>query len=237
MMPLKLHNAQVSSSLLFLGLVSGSVTLIASIVGHDDIRSIAIGEVVDQGEVTADEIVVALHLVEVALVDILVPLVLAYLDFLGEALESSLLAVVGKVLKDLIELGEGPDNEADEEVLHDVRWVTLQRNAIGTNLDLPDAIDLHGLVILLNVDHLGLQLLLLIFFIECVVSTTLILIVTIIVVFLLGDDFVPKLAHAILTKHNVDEVVDFNIHGNSVDDVELNLALLELSRLGRDGTL
>lgn len=74
----------------------------------------------DHVQVLPDKIIV-LHGLGVEQVDdLLVPLILADFYLLAESLDALLLTVVLQVLQDLIKVGEGSDNEADEEVLHHV---------------------------------------------------------------------------------------------------------------------
>jgi hypothetical protein len=212
---LRLHHV-CSESVLGSEVVGASGGLSAILVVGSEGRILAISlaqEVLfDQVLVASASILEPTHCVQL-------PDFLLLFHLLVEPILSSLFVLVD-ASQDMIDFSEGSADKVDEEVVHHVRDVSLEWVAVRTDFNLQNSLDFLGLVIF--------------FVIVAFFSSFRFIFRLSFSVFFVGDAL-GESSHSELPQDNVDVVVVLHVPLNGMNNVQLNLALLEVSVTVWDG--
>ena len=108
-----------------------------------------LGRLLHLGDVHLDELVVERGLLVEDSDGHFLPGLFLFVDLELEFVESTLLAVLLNLLELHLDLGEGSDGVVDEEVVHHIGVVSLERNSIRSDDNGLDSLNLLDLVVLL----------------------------------------------------------------------------------------
>lgn len=139
-----------------------------------------------------------------------VPSLLDLLKFEQGFLLLLLKDVVTLVLEDFFDVGERPGNDFDEEIVHDISIISLVRISSWSSVGCKQyntCIQLWSIFVLFLLSHLFASL-----------------------IFIL---VVGELSRFVVLEKDIDVVVEFDVHLDAVEDVEVTGALFDISTLVR----
>jgi len=163
---------------------------------------------------------------------LILPIRLLQLHFFFELLDSLQLSIVSNGVELLLKIGEGEGGELDEEVVHHIRVVSLQRNTIWSNEDSMNTIDFLQLIVFIISCLLDL-----VFLISSITSflnfTILIILLTLDTGFHLGSEN----THFVFSQDNINVVVKLNVHLYGIDNIKFTSSFLVFTISIWDGAL